>query len=484
MIPNNFFLGGGAADTLMGPAGAALMLIAVALIIALPRKYILTPVLLAALLIPEGEVVVIGGFHLGPVRIIALFGLLRLAWLHYSSRVALFAGGLNPIDKAFLICAIAHSVAFILLWRQIAAVTNQMGLLLGGLGFYVLLRFLIRDEEDVYRVLKVLAIIAAINACGMIYEKLRIQNLFGLLIGGVDPVPLIREGKIRSQGAFGHAILAGTFGAMLLPLFVVLWTHARAKVLSAVGVTSSLVMVLTSASSTPVMAILGVVVGICFWPLRRNMRLVRWLFAGTLILLHLVMKAPVWFLIARVDVVGGSASYDRAHLIDVFIKHFFDWWLIGTHDIGNWGWSMWDLSNAYIFQGESGGLIAFIFFIAIISRSFGRLGKARRLAKARKQEWLMWLFSASLFANVMAFFGVSYWDQTEVAWFALLAMISAITSAGLREEKQQMQVQPAVEPGLAASSLTDWEQVQGELQSGSKDSWVVRKHLSASAGEN
>jgi hypothetical protein len=305
-------------------------------------------------------------------------------------------------------------------------------------------------------VLKVLAIVAAVNAVGMIYERLVVQNLFGLLIGGVDLVPLIREGKIRSQGAFGHAILAGTFGAMLLPMFVALWMHGKSRVLAAIGVISSVIMVFTSASSTPLMAIFGVGVGILFWPLRRNMRIVRWVLAIALLALHLVMKAPVWFLIARVDMVGGSASFDRAYLIDTFVRHFWDWWLLGTRDIGSWGWSMWDLSDTYVSQGESGGLLALVFFILIIKRSFSRLGKARKAVAGRKREWFMWLIGAALYANVMAFFGVSYWDQTEVAWFALLAIISVATAPVLAQKPAPKELGAIAEPEPAMASISGY----------------------------
>lgn len=83
----------------------------------------------------------------------------------------------------------------------------------------------------------------------------------------------------------------------------------------------------------------------------------------------------------------------------------------------------------YVSKGESGGLISLVFFIAIIARSFGRIGKARKSVQGRKREWFMWLLGAALYANVMAFFGVSYWDQTVAAWFVLLAMISTATIA-------------------------------------------------------
>jgi hypothetical protein len=434
MIPQNFFLGGGAKETLIGVVGALLLLLSIILMLSLRRKYVIVPTLLAVFLIPQGEVIVLAGLHLPPVRIIALVGLLRAAWLCYSSSDSLFSGGLNFIDKAFLGCMITRALAFILLWKEAAAVTNQVGFLLGGLGSYVLLRFLIRDKEDVYRTIKVLAVIALLNMLGMVYEQLRVQNLFGLLIGGVDPVPLIREGRIRSQGAFGHAILAGTFGATLLPLFVILWRQGKAKAMAGAGMIASLVMVLTSASSTPLMAIFGVGVGVCLWPLRKSMRVIRWGVAIALISLHLVMKAPVWFLIARVDMVGGSASFDRAYLIDVFVKHFWDWWLVGTKDIGSWGWSMWDLSDTYVSQGESGGLLALIFFVAVIVGCFSRIGRARRRASGTSREWDMWLLGVALYANVMAFFGVSYWDQTEVVWFTLLAILCAATGAVLPQK--------------------------------------------------
>ena len=49
------------------------------------------------------------------------------------------------------------------------------------------------------------------------------------------------------------------------------------------------------------------------------------------------MKAPVWALIARVDLTGSSSSYQRYQLVDMTIRHFGAWWLIGTPDYVNWG---------------------------------------------------------------------------------------------------------------------------------------------------
>jgi hypothetical protein len=144
--------------------------------------------------------------------------------------------------------------------------------------------------------------------------------------------------------------------------------------------------------------------------------------------LHLIMKAPVWFLIARIDLTGSSSNYQRAELIDQFVSHFSSWWLIGTKEAATWGWDMWDAQNMYVSVGEAGGLAALVFYVLVISRSFARLGNSRKRATSKKQEWLLWFLGAALFANVVAFFGVNYFDQLRVAWFALISMICACTA--------------------------------------------------------
>jgi hypothetical protein len=108
--------------------------------------------------------------------------------------------------------------------------------------------------------------------------------------------------------------------------------------------------------------------------------------------------------------------------------------LIGTKDAATWGLDMWDAQNMYVSVGEAGGLAALVFYILVISRSFARLGDARKLAKNKKQEWFIWLLGAALFANVVAFFGVNYFDQSRMAWFALIAMICACTTPILNSE--------------------------------------------------
>jgi hypothetical protein len=142
------------------------------------------------------------------------------------------------------------------------------------------------------------------------------------------------------------------------------------------------------------------------------------------------MKAPVWFLIARVDLVSGSSGYDRALLIDNFIRHFSGWWLIGTHDNVNWGWDMWDQCNQFVTEGETGGLIAFVCFIAMFVVCFKLVGRARRRVEGnRRAEWSCWLLGVTIFAQILAFLGLDYFDQSIFVWYALLVAIPVVAAA-------------------------------------------------------
>jgi hypothetical protein len=429
MIPtDNFFIGGGSTETTITPVAMALLGLAIALMLALPRRYVVVPLLLAAFLVPTGNVLVMGGFHLMPTRLLALVGCGRMLMTKPFPGESRFAGGWNGIDGALLAWGIVTAIAVTIQWMTVSALTNQIGVLSGTFGIYFLVRHLVRDDRDIAITVRVLIAVAAVNTLGMVIEQLTLHNLFGTMIGGVQSWPLVREGKIRAEGAFQHAILAGVFGATLLPLCLWLFKTRKGPFFAVLGVVAATTMTLLSASSTPVMAYGGAIFAICLWPIRRNMRMLRWGLSLVLTALHLVMKAPVWFLIARVDVIGGSASFDRANLIDTCIRHFSDWWLWGTHDTGNWGWSMWDLSNQFVSVAEAGGLLALVCFIMIISRSFGRLGVARRTAtEDRKGEWCLWFLGAALYAHIMAYFGVSYFDQTQVTWFVLLSIIIAAT---------------------------------------------------------
>jgi cbb3-type cytochrome oxidase subunit 3 len=87
---------------------------------------------------------------------------------------------------------------------------------------------------------------------------------------------------------------------------------------------------------------------------------------------------------------------------------------------------MWDHANQFVAVGTTSGLLPLVLFIAIIAYAFRFVGRARKRAEGeRSQALFLWALGAALAGNVVAFFGISYHDQTILVWWGLIAMISA-----------------------------------------------------------
>jgi hypothetical protein len=447
--------GGGANQTILHPAVLVAMLLAIALFFVLPRKYVIVPVLVSMFLIPFGQQFFVAGVHLFVCRILILAAFIRALGSKLPKQKSSYAGGWNSIDTAFTCYVFITATATMVLYPDWGAFINQVGYLWDYLLGYLLLRSLIRDEKDTFLAIKCFAGLMVVLAIAMVIEQMKMVNVFGLL-GGVAAVPEVREGRIRSQAVFQHALTAGTFAATALPLFFLLWKNGKAKALAMVGFVAATVMTIATQTSTSLLTYAAGIAAALLWPIRKKMKMVYCGLAAALIALHLAMKAPVWFLIAHIDLTGSSSSYHRAELIDQFVNHFSNWWLMGTKDAATWGWDMWDAQNMYVSVGEAGGLIALVFYILVISRSFAKLGDARKRATDKQREWLIWLLGAALLANVVAFFGVNYFDQSRMAWFALLAMVCACTAPSLNpvltfqpiKGVVDLQVAPGAEPEM------------------------------------
>jgi len=412
-------LGHGASDTVLHPVVAVALLVAIVLMLWRPRKYAIVPLLLCTFLVPRGQELMLAGAHFYVRLILALAGFILVAKDRFR-----IAGGFNIVDKIFIAWA-SYRVFAATVTNWPGGTMENLSFLLSALCGYFLLRYLIWTEEDVARAARTLAVFALVLGMCMVYEHHFLVNPFGTYLGGAPTAPEIRDGTARAQATFGHSILAGCFGGTLIPLFVWLWSK-KDRVVAAAGIVGSTLMVLTANSSTPILAYVAGILGLLLWPVRRKMKAVRWLIVITLAALAIVMNAPVWFVISHINVIGGSGGYDRAFLIDTCIRHFRDWWLIGTNQNGNWGYDMWDMSDQFVAEAEIGGAVTLICFIAIIVKSFSRLGAMRKRVKP-KQQWLFWCLGSIMLANIFAYFGVAYWDQTQVWWFAFLAMICAVT---------------------------------------------------------
>lgn len=437
MQPQNINFGGGVVDTVVNPVVLAVTLLAALMILFLPRKKAIIPLLVIGLLIPIDQIVVIAGVHFPMLRLLAIAGLARVGWAKVSGGDKVLAGGMNGLDWAITILSVFSVIDGGLLWQTQGAVIFQLGNLCTAFGVYFLLRHLIRDEDDVIRVLKVMTGVVVFIAVIMTHEHFTGHNEYYELMGGARAslytTSDARDGVFRAQGCFAHPIIAGTFGGFMVPLFVGWWKREkRDRKYAIFGIVAATAIPFLVASSTALFALLAGIGAMCLWPIRRKMRLIRWGIVGTLLAGQMYMKSPVWHLIDDVSLSADSSSYHRYLLVDQCIRHFFDWALVGTKNYASWGWDMWDLSNQYVGTADTSGLIPFIAFLSILVIGFKYVGRARKFYEGDKQkEFFVWAIGACLFANAVGFFGIQYWDQVIVAWYMVLATISAISLPAL-----------------------------------------------------
>ena len=440
---------GGGPDPYVHPAVLIAVLAASALILLLRRKHVIVPLLAAALLIPFDQLVLIGPFHWTMLRVLILVGWMRVLASALAPHQRSFWPGLNAIDKWLAAWAGLAAFNIVLLWHTPAALINQIGALYNVLGIYFLARFLIRDEEDARRAICTLTSVGLVVAAIMLLEQASGERVYAALAGGRASASLPlwgRLGALRAVAGFGNPVSAGVFGATLMPLSLALWWKGD-RLTASVGFCAATAIVAASVSSTPVLAYLAAILGLSLWPLRRHLHLFRWSAVVLLAGLQLAMNAPVWALIQRAGVMGGSSGYHRYILVDRFFQHFGDWWLLGARNADQWGLLSYDIANQYVGIGESAGLLPLLLFLTLIVYAFKYLGQARLAAQQVEERRFLWAIGCALFAHVIAFFGLSYFDQMIVSWYVLLAIISAVAGP-----MTQVVAQPAAKlaPGPAA----------------------------------
>jgi hypothetical protein len=228
-----------------------------------------------------------------------------------------------------------------------------------------------------------------------------------------------------------------------------IWQYRRRA--AVIGAAACGVMILCSASSGPVVSAAAGVAALLMWQARKWMRAVRWAGVAMYVALEAIMKAPAYYLIARIDITGGSTGWHRARLIESSMEHLGEWWLGGTDYTRHWmptgvSWNPnhTDITNHYLHMGVLGGLPLMLLFIAVLAKAFSYVGGAFHGASDvdGREQWMRWGLGAALFAHAVTCISVSYFDQSVVFLFVTLA---AVGSAHLRAAE----VRSTVPSGLA-----------------------------------
>ncbi|MCI5225190.1 MAG: hypothetical protein D3918_00695 [Candidatus Electrothrix sp. AX2] len=403
------------------------------------RKYAILSVPLVICLTSSAQRIVIYGLDFSFIRIMICVAFLRI---YIKKETSDFHWkGIDNVLIGWIVCSV---IPYVMLRGTLGAFVFKLGTSFEILGIYFVYRCLIKDMNDVKQLAVALAYLSIPVAICLFYEKQTGRNLFSHL-GGVPEFTLIRQGKLRAQGPFAHPIIAGVFWVTQLPLFISLWWHDAKKWLGGVSVLATFIVVYSCSSSTPIAGLGAVVVGIACYPLRHNMKSIRLGLLATLTTLHIVMKAPVWHLISRIDFVGGSTGYHRYMLIDSAIRRFSEWWLFGVRSTNHWGWFLLDTANMYVDQAVNGGMAGLIFFIILIIFAFKGMGELLSTLKDSNSNYILaWLLGVALFTHCSVFIAVSYFGQATVVWYLLLAIIGSLTPVGHIARESNENVEPFV----------------------------------------
>ncbi len=448
---------------------AALLFLAIngAALLLVPRRYALIPLLLGACYIPITQAVQIGPISFSAARILIIIGLMRL--MVRGERVT---GGLMKLD--WLLLSWAAWACFSSLFHEGGSIENRLGMVCDYCGAYFLVRAFTTSIEDVAQLSRVFIIVLGLVALEMMYEHSTRTNLFSVF-KDVPTLPEIREGRVRASGPFGHAILAGTVGASMLPLMIGAWRYFRRS--AALGIVICLTMIVASASSSPIVSAACGAMALFAWNLKGRMRWIRWGIAFGYIALDVVMNAPAYYLLARIDLAGGSTGWHRARLIEVAIEHLSEWWLIGTDYTRHWipygvVWSdnHIDVTNYYLKMGVLGGLPLMILFVAFVAYSFALVGRGLATVP-QEHRFLLWSLGAAMFAHATTSISVTYFDQSFLFFYMVPAAIASVVSS----------IQPAVatDRGALAGSRMHGKAGQVNLRGHHMRATTAKKSLGA-----
>lgn len=433
--------------TSIHPISLVFALVSGFLMLLLPKRAAMVPLLFAVVFIPLQQRIVVFTLDFFVLRILVLFG-----WIRVMMRGEFTDFKLNRVDKFMLLWSLSSIIMFTLLWKTGGAFVNRLGVSFDIIGVYFLTRFLVRSMDDIVWVIKTFAVVSVPVAVLMLIEMSTGRNLFSIM-GGVPDYTVVRDGKLRCQGAFAHSITAGSFSASLLPFFVAARKYGnRRRLLMYIGIAAATLITIATSSSGPILAYAAGWLGIILWHFRKHMRKIRWGLVLTLIGLHIVMNAPVWALITRVKIFGASTAYHRYRLFDQFVNRFGEWWLWGVQSTASWGFWLFDVTNQFVRVAVDGGLLTLVLFITVLTYAFQSAGRAVKSGNlSTDNEKIAWALGASLFVHVISFFGVSYFDQIRVILYINLALLGTVRALTEKEEQlKKAEAREALKPAEAA----------------------------------
>jgi hypothetical protein len=406
--------------TTLHPIGIAAAGLVAILVLCGSRRVAVAGFFLLLFFVSTSQRVVIGGMDFSFVRILVIAGAVRVLM-----RGELSSFRFRLQDGLILAFVLTTAIATIVRTGGEGTI-NRLGFSLDVLGLYFLSRCLVRSQDDLVWVLKIVVFPMILVVIFFFIERATGRNPF-YIFGGVSEITDMRNGKMRCQGAFAHSIIAGVFFACLIPMFFGAYlSRVESRRIFLLGIFLSIGIIFTTSSSTPASAVLLGIVGWCAFPFRHSLSIVRWALLAIVLSLHFAMENGVWHVLARIDLVGGSTGWHRYILIDRGIAHFNEWYLIGTRSTGHWGVGLEDMTNQYLHAGVNGGILAMCLLVLTIATSFATVGKTLKSTNGKTNSRFVFGLGVSVFVHACVFISLSYFGQLDFLWYFTLAVIENI----------------------------------------------------------
>ena len=426
-----FFIDPLAGKTLFHPLIAAFVILLCIAMIMAPRKYAVVWFILAQNFITNGQRLSLGGTNFQVMRIMICVAIIRIILRRENS----FLKGIL-LDKIVVWYGVASTLAYTILRGTSGAFAYAMGSTLDSVGAYFVIRTLVRDEEDL-RLLVTALVISSLALVPLFFTEKKSGNNPFAAFGGVPLLSEVREGRIRAQGPYSHSLLAGSYWAAAVPLFLrQLMLDRKGKAGLLLAIAASLLIIQLCAGSTPVLSLLAGLGATLLYYQRASLPTIKIAFLAGLVVLSLVMSHPIWFLFSKIDIAGGSTGFFRYLLIDAFIKNWSEWLLFGVRDTIHWGRDLGlpaaglgDITNQFIAEAVRGGAASLVLFIAGIVIVFGYLGELITSTGEENEKKGYWQLAVCLVVHIFNYFGVSYFGQVRFSWWMTLAICGSFYQA-------------------------------------------------------
>lgn len=428
-------------ETCLHPAIAFLLLILCVWTLTADRKYSLIPILIALNFITWAQRVSVLGLDFTALRMLVCVALLRIVLRREYTWIRI-----TRLDKTVILYTLATSIAYYLQLPNLSSIANSLGTALDMIGAYFVVRALLRDEDDLRITVVFLMWACFVITALFLLERKTAHNPFSVF-GGVPVIPDIREGRMRLQGPYPHAILAGAYWAAVFPLFIgFAQEDGKRKEGMIIASFCCVAIIYLCASSTPLMSLVFAIAACVLYYQRSSLRFIKVSSFIVVVGLALAMKHPIWFLFTKIDVAGGSTGYHRYLLIDQFMQNWREWIAIGERDTFHWGQNLLmgapglglaDVTNQFVSEAVRGGLVSLVAFVAAFLIALDYVGTLIDAAVSDDERRQRWHIGVSVIAHLCSFLGVSYFGQLPFTIWMTLAICASLFQTHILQGKPE-----------------------------------------------